>query len=656
MGASIMPRLRLFLSSLFVATAGFAASGALAQPRIEWEIANRFRLFKKEEQFRKLTQVFAALPEQDRKERPSFAFEDAMQRAAAARTLGSAFGDPASVARWGWTSAVTRETCFQSGNRGHFPCRLDTGDEYLEPKSANLIARLPDPPAAFAGKICDWSAAGRTASARCDKPAKLPGIPFGRPFDIAVKVDGTLLAELKAQTIRHITIVGFGDSFSSGEGNPDKPVDLVDASPATYSESSPLPGLFRSRSYPLRHDGGSHSLGPRSAAIWLNEQCHRSLYSQHVRAALILALSHRDLAVSLMAYSCTGAEVTAGILGYDAARDDVASRFRDASPQLMRYLRDFCTSSADYRRFDLGGRKFDWRTDLPRCTRPRELKPDVVLLSIGGNDVGFSNVIAHEIVGNETYGLRMGLVYRLWLKAIERKSFAAAREAVRTVIPQRTRELSDAFERHLALPASMIVQTAYPQLTRTGEATTCEMGESGMDVHRIMAISKADTGEEGARFVPFLNEHIERAIGGLPADRRWRFVDSHVERFAGHALCSPGAPADTPGRHISGAMRFPTFLGFKNNRFLWEPFAPSEWRAYRPRNRWFVTPNDAFLTGHYMRVAPVGGWGTPNPQDKEQPLLAATLGGSFHPNASGHATIADATIPVLREVLGLPQP
>lgn len=69
-----MPRLRLLLSSLLIVTAELAARGAFAQPRIEWGIANRFRLFRDEAQFRKLADVYTALPASDRRERPAFAF------------------------------------------------------------------------------------------------------------------------------------------------------------------------------------------------------------------------------------------------------------------------------------------------------------------------------------------------------------------------------------------------------------------------------------------------------------------------------------------------------------------------------------------------------------------------------------------------------
>jgi len=648
-----MFRLRLLLSFLVLLTAGLAAGDAFAQPRIEWEIANRFRLFKKEEQFRKLAEVFTALPEQDRRERPAFAFEDAMQRAAAARTLGPAFGDPSSVDRWGWTSAVTRETCFQNGNRGHWQCLLDTGDQFMEPRVADVLVRIADLPPALAGKPCRWTAGELAVVAPCSGEARLARRAFGEPFDIAVSAEGSVVAEAKTVKLRHIAIAGFGDSFSSGEGNPDRPAELVDDGLNTYRNSSRNADRPGYRNYPRRRGATEQSLGGAAAAIWLNAQCHRSLYSQHVRAALVLAMAHRDVAVTLTPYSCTGAEVSAGVLGYYAARDDVGEAVYDASPQLMRYWRDYCRSFAGYNRFDGDEDGFDWRRDLARCSQPRAMKPDAVLLSIGGNDIGFSSVIAEEVVGRGQFGLRLGLLYKLWLSQIDTRTFAEARKAVDEVIPARIRELSAAFEKHLDVPASAIVQTAYPQMMRSEGGAVCAVSDAGMDLHRILSISKDSTGREGAAFIPYLNRGIASAIGTLPEARRWRFVDSHVERFAGHALCTEGAPAGAPDRQVSGAMRFPSW-NFAQRR--WEPFAPSAWRAYRPRQRWFVTPNDSFLTGHYMRVGRLEGSDTTDPLSPEQPLFAATLGGSFHPNASGHSAIADATIPVLREVLKLPQP
>jgi len=37
-------------------------------------------------------------------------------------------------------------------------------------------------------------------------------------------------------------------------------------------------------------------------------------------------------------------------------------------------------------------------------------------------------------------------------------------------------------------------------------------------------------------------------------------------------------------------------------------------------------------------------------------VLAAVYGGAIHPTAEGHAAMADAALPAMREALGLPEP
>ena len=84
----------------------------------------------------------------------------------------------------------------------------------------------------------------------------------------------------------------------------------------------------------------------------------------------------------------------------------------------------------------------------------------------------------------------------------------------------------------------------------------------------------------------------------------------------------------------------------------WEPYNPSEWRAYAPRQRWFRTPNDAFLTGNFhvsqsllqnVLKTQTFSW--------VQLLLASIYSGAFHPTAEGQAAIADAVVDQSRGVL-----
>ena len=84
----------------------------------------------------------------------------------------------------------------------------------------------------------------------------------------------------------------------------------------------------------------------------------------------------------------------------------------------------------------------------------------------------------------------------------------------------------------------------------------------------------------------------------------------------------------------------------------WEPFNPSEWRAYAPRQRLFRTPNDAFMTGNFhvaqslmQKVLNTQGYAW------VQLLLASVYSGAFHPSAEGQAAIADAVVEQARGVL-----
>ena len=72
----------------------------------------------------------------------------------------------------------------------------------------------------------------------------------------------------------------------------------------------------------------------------------------------------------------------------------------------------------------------------------------------------------------------------------------------------------------------------------------------------------------------------------------------------------------------------------------------------RPRQRWFRTPNDAFMTGNFhvsqsllqnVLKTQTFSW--------VQLLLASIYSGAFHPTAEGQAAIADAVVEQARGVI-----
>lgn len=639
------------LARLFFAIIVFAVPLNAFATSIDWEIANRYRLFRDESQFRTIFEIYSALPESDKRDRPAYALEVALEQKAAAKQLGPAFGDPVSVARYGWASAVVNKdkNCFSAGDRSYYVCKLANGDNYLEPKKFDALAKLTDA-AQYEGKECVWTL-NRTQVAQgpCTQTVRLPNVPYDEAFSISVSVDGAAIASIDKQIGRVVTIVGMGDSFASGEGNPDKPVKFGrvrdrfnHSSHIKEGDTSPAENDRAFRAYPLR-DGVQYGLygpmdfGHRSAAAkWLMEQCHRSLYSQQVKATLQLALEQPHLAVTFLGYACTGATVDEGMLGFWEARGDTAHY--DASPQIMKFLRDVCRNKKGYNIY-FEPPAFDWKKDIAPCDDRLVDKIDAVLLSIGGNDVKFASVIANEsLKSGGRYDPFLRMLFKVWKEAADPVDFATALEIAKTKLPDFYRELSVAIHKHIRVPGNSVILTGYPFLTKLSDDTACSINTAteGMQVHEILGLRKPSTGPGAVAFVNELNTYIGKAVADLPAEDRWQVVTDHVEKFTGHAIC--------PGANSPDVWQFPTWDGKQ-----WLYFSPMEWVVYAPRNRWFVTPNDAFLTGNYMNQK------VP-PTDRVQPLYAATLSGSFHPNALGHAAVADSVVLSLRNVLILQKP
>ena len=80
----------------------------------------------------------------------------------------------------------------------------------------------------------------------------------------------------------------------------------------------------------------------------------------------------------------------------------------------------------------------------------------------------------------------------------------------------------------------------------------------------------------------------------------------------------------------------------RNINGVWEPFAPTQWRAYAPRQRLFRTPNDAFMTGNFhVAQSLLGKVISAQGYSWLQLLLASVYSGAFHPTAEGEAVIVE---------------
>jgi hypothetical protein len=80
----------------------------------------------------------------------------------------------------------------------------------------------------------------------------------------------------------------------------------------------------------------------------------------------------------------------------------------------------------------------------------------------------------------------------------------------------------------------------------------------------------------------------------------------------------------------------------------------SEFRPYAPRARWIRTANDSYFTAMTYPIGQSVGLQPSDIHDATWGATSAVYGGAIHPTAEGHAAMADAALPAVRGVLGLP--
>lgn len=540
--------------------------------------------------------------------------------------------------RYGWAESTFLETCWHLVRQDHSAC--GGLDAYVNPRSHRISAR-------FVGggrntAMCDWHfealhgqrLSWRSKPTRCGDPVSVD-VPYPGTGRLTVSVNGANAGETVIR-VKDLFIVGLGDSYASGDGNPDRPVRWRDDAAASFGNvhSLDLRGYPERKVTSIAYKGRQVD-GP--SAFWLNQPCHRSLYSHQLRVALQLALDEPDRSVTFLGLSCSGAEITSGLLAAwkGVERFPTVPRRSQIGEAAVAQcggqgleVRNYASSFTD------GGRipSLDGLT-LERCPPARARKIDLVLISIGGNDVGFAKLVAYAILQEHTPLRSVGQVY-------------TPRE-VKALFPELTSRfklLRRALHNHLHIPwnePQRIVLTAYPTLAveRDGQSI-CEGGNSaGLDGFPAFRLDRRRVAEAEA-VAADLNERlvlVARKYG-------WSFVSQHRPRFAGRGICA-GQEAGSGTAHDE--LLLPRWKGR-----AWSPYRPSAYEPYAPRMRWIRTSNDAYMTSHVDLSSDLRRQGRGDGRYQPTDLLrASTFGGAFHPTAEGQAAIADAVLDRARRIV-----
>ena len=608
--------------------------------------------------------------------------------------------------RLGWAAQTLDETCYESNGRprryaGICERKYSWGtakEDYVLPEAHTVAIRIAPGQLASVSGDCIWAwqprrVGGKAETKRspCTDKLTIARVPYALDrgksgVSVTVKLpDGRELSEPEV-VVEDLFIVALGDSFASGESNPDRPVqfsaqremvydpalqreELASRTPAkdaapgyglASGDDQTNPKVLPRRLMDDELAGRFHKLSSpefvvafeKASARWLSRDCHRSQYGYPFRVAIELALENRHRAVTLASFTCSGAEVTQGLFldmdPREGASEVPGGKVRAQLDQLSDLLcRGVRSHSATYTLpvYAHGSTQVSPQNITKAWCPPHQRKRsiEVVLMSIGGNDVGFGALAAYSLTENMAdlapiagltgYSSRFGpQVSRVYLNVLDER-MKAVKEALR-----------DGF----GVAPVRVVQSSYEPIHFDETGALCGAQPNlGMDVHPGLKFSRERL-QESADFLRDLLRRLECIAGknraGCPADLAtgagtgFTLVTDHIPEFARRGLC-----ARDPKRALadSVAMRIPRKPA---NGDAFKPYSPAATLPYAHRWRLFRTPNDAFLAANTHRE------GTPL-LDILQPAYAGLYSGAIHPTAEAHAIVADHVVRHVRTIL-----
>ena len=679
-----------------------------------WEVESPFRLFKSTRAFALHETAFKAvrgapsgpLPEDIiwRTER-QLNDPDCKDASTADRCAATA-GKRYQQSRLGWAAQTVGETCYDSNGRVRrysASCERKyswgtTREDYVLPAAHTVAIRIGSEQLAAPSGECIWSwqprkpgAKAETRRAACTDKLTIARVPFALDREnsgVSVTVrlpDGRELAELVI--VEDIFIVALGNSFASGESNPDRPVQFSPAREMVYDPAllreevaSRTPARSAAPSYGLASNEDPHSpkVLPRrymddeasekfhklsspeflaafdkASARWLSRDCHRSQYGYPFRVAMQLALEDRHRSVTLATFACSGSEVTEGLFldmdPREGASEIAGGKVRAQLDQLSDLLcRGAPSQSAIYTlpiythgstRISAQGITKSW---CPPQLRKRPI--DLVLLSVGGNDVGFGALAAFSMTENVT-----DIAPIAGLVGSSMQFGPAVSRTYLEVLDERMKAVKDALRDGFGVAPSRVVQSSYEPIHHDETGALCGAHPTlGMDVHPGLRLGRQRLQETAEFLGDFLGrlECIAAGSGraacpaGLAtgAGTGFSLVTEHIPAFGKRGLCA----RDPKRPHADAiAMRMPRKPA---NGDAFKPYSPAASLPYARQWRLFRTPNDAFLAANTHRE------GTPL-FDILQPAYAALYSGAIHPTAEAHAIVADHVVRHARKIL-----
>ena len=632
---------KFFLLSAIAIIVIPATVHAQQPPSLEWELVNPFRFIHDQQTIDELRAIYndlkvksAATLERELQNRADREVEKVREEAR--HNPENNCDHPKSDAEkrrcfapyLGWFAKLAQDnhakTCWDSDGykfRKNGPCA-----DYIYPQSHRVRVWVSNPEMP-GDSSPQWLLEPSTTFTPCD--IKYHG-RFCIEFAIPYSADNPLKIKVSAQfpsvtltlnpdiQVKDKLIVGLGDSYAAGEGNPDIPAEFAEG----RDERDRLANLIFNHQLHAIHSPQSDE---KTRARWLDQRCHRSMYSYQFKTALELALSNPQEAITYVSFSCTGA-TTLQIVEEKQKSNEGGGKLRPQLEDLSKLLQNGTSA-----------------------TRPI----DYLLLSTGGNDILFSKLVAFVVLPEKV--IKFLKHYDVTEQSIidhnaqntfkgtlltdnDCGNYRQLQQALLggTRCPQRA-EIHNIHIRDCApdTPCPRILLTPYPNVFEKETGESCDGNREEFDRpfmrdpnrgHRINVVRENVFGQL-ARVQQ--DDITTRDLG-------WTVITSNVTAFAGHGFCALNKDSRSK---TAEEFRMPRLVDHK-----WDSFNPWEYRAYETRQRWMRLPVDAKLSTNQMHII--------LKRIKFDFALEDDRSNIMHPTAEGLAMTADLNAAEIRKLEG----
>jgi hypothetical protein len=319
--------------------------------------------------------------------------------------------------------------------------------------------------------------------------------------------DSNAAVGLRNKSGHEFTVVGLGDSFMSGEGAPltsglFSPVGVISGQGFQETWSNGLPTSRGQRSFSLSTD--ERALLAREARA-----CHRGAAGLKLAVEALRTTWPANVDIIHQTFACSGAKV-AQLQDTRYSGPANCPQFDTSDPNYT-----FCLAISD----DMPSRSI--KPQVPEALeflRVQNLKADAIVMSIGGNDLGFGNVIA-DCLGPFSDCAKPDTAAQ--------RALAAGQKA----LPDRYRALMTQLV-DANIPRPNVFLTSHPNPLRISPNRLC----AGADFFPDLLLTNLSS--SNAEFGTLVHTEVNKQVADAVRNHGWKPITSMLNTEMGHGMCT----------------------------------------------------------------------------------------------------------------------